>query len=171
MKKLNLIALVLCILGCSTNQTQKNNLKDSLRNAIRENYRSHFGAKEESWRLKYSKPISDSIIHRYLEKKSVTLDLEYIVWGCACPPFIEKNKKQWCDENKTPYIKYCFYLEPADTLNKIDKNKLIEDELYVTVTGNFYKEERFPFDFGGWDQVGVISPRKVLRYKDWKIKK
>ena len=120
--------------------------------------KSVFGAKERAWKEKYSIPIPDSEINEYLEKKQKKLELEYILWGCACPNWIEREKRIWCDKNKESYSKFCFYIEPADTLNQYEiETHFVESSRQVAISEHQRQENR-----GNFRQTQNLRKKKVI---------
>jgi hypothetical protein len=105
-----------------------------------------------------TKVISDST--NILTDKVENLELEYTVWGCACPQWIESKDNENSDKTKN-YLKLHFYIEPA--------HKTIELPIYfdafrhrLKVTGQFYEKEDYP---KGTIKMEEPMPKaKVFRY-------
>lgn len=90
--------------------------------------------------LKYTKIISDST--NKLTAKIENLEIEYTVWGCACPNWIQSKDNKDNDTTKN-YLRLHFYIEPAD--------KSLELPIYfdafrhrLKLTGQFYEREDYP---------------------------
>ena len=162
--------LVLLCLGCTPSNNKSSNTEKSSEDTTKKGRPSlsSIDRKIDSMKRKYA-PIPEAMLPQYLTTDTVSLEVSYVTWGCACPPWIMLKKRQWCDEQKESYRKYVFYLEPADTSNVIDKTKLDKDKI-LKVRGVFYKAERFPKGFRHWKQIGVISPAKVFRYHSYEVK-
>lgn len=111
---------------------------------------------------KYTKVISDST--NILMDKVENLELEYTVWGCACPQWIQSKDNENSDTKN--YLKLHFYIEPAD--------KVLELPLYfdafrhrLKVTGQFYEREDYP---QGTIEMEEPMPRaKVFRYTKFEV--
>lgn len=164
--------LVLFCLGCTTFNNKTSTTEKPLRDTTKKEYSSvsSLERKMDSMKRKYA-PIPEAMLPQYLTTDTVSLEVSYVTWGCACPPWITLKKRQWCDEQKESYRQYVFYLEPADTSNVIDTRKInLGSNKFVKVQGVFYKDERFPRGFNRWDQIGVISPAKVFRYHSYEVK-
>ncbi|WP_306567529.1 hypothetical protein [Flavobacterium lindanitolerans] len=112
---------------------------------------------------KHTKVISDST--NTLTDKVENLELEYTVWGCACPQWIQSKDNENSDTTKN-YLKRHFYIEPAD--------KALELPLYfdafrhrLKVTGQFYEREDYP---QGTIEMEEPMPRaKVFRYTKFEV--
>lgn len=111
----------------------------------------------------YTKVISDST--NILTDKVENLELEYTVWGCACPQWIQSKDNENKDTTKN-YLKLHFYIEPADKALKLPvyfdafRHKL-------KVTGQFYEREDYP-----QGTVEMEEPRpkaKVFRYTKFEV--
>jgi hypothetical protein len=107
---------------------------------------------------KYIKIISDST--NILTDKVENLELEYTVWGCACPQWIQTKDNENNDTTKN-YLKLHFYLEPA--------NKALELPIYfdpfrhrLKVTGQFYEREDYPQ--GTIETEEEMPKARVFRY-------
>ena len=107
---------------------------------------------------KYDKVISDST--NKLTDKIENLEIEYTVWGCACPNWIQTKDNEDDDTTKS-YLKLHFYIEPA--------NKSLELSIYfdafrhrLKITGQFYVKEDYPQ--GTVETEEKMSKAKVFRY-------
>lgn len=112
---------------------------------------------------KYSKVISDPT--NILNDKIENLEVEYTVWGCACPQWIQTKDNESNDTTKN-YLKLHFYIEPAD--------KTLELPIYfdafrhrLKITGQFYQREDYP---QGTVEMEEPMPRaKVFRYTNIEV--
>jgi hypothetical protein len=83
-------------------------------------------------------------------EKHITIELEYIIWGCECPNWITKEDyKKYSDTN---LIAHCFYVEPADKNTNYLENFNPEKQL-LKVTGYFEKEKRIPDDLLNSEEI------------------
>ncbi|KIC62707.1 hypothetical protein [Chryseobacterium taiwanense] len=112
---------------------------------------------------KHTKVISDST--NILTDKVENLELEYTVWGCACPQWIQSKDNENSDKTKN-YLKLHFYIEPADST--------IELPIYfdafrhrIKVTGQFYEREDYPK--GTLETEEPMPKAKVFRYKKLEV--
>lgn len=107
---------------------------------------------------KYSKVISDST--NILNDKVENLEVEYTVWGCACPQWIQTKDNKNNDTTKN-YLKLHFYIEPAD--NKLELPIYFDAFRHrLKITGQFYQREDYP---QGTIEMEEPMPRaKVFRY-------
>jgi hypothetical protein len=112
---------------------------------------------------KYTKVISDST--NILTDKVENLELEYTVWGCACPQWIQSKDNENTDTAKN-YLKLHFYIEPAD--------KALELPIYfdafrhrLKVTGQFYEKEDYPQ--GTIEMEEPMPKAKVFRYTNFEV--
>lgn len=107
---------------------------------------------------KYNTVISDST--NKLTEKIEDLEIEYTVWGCACPNWI-RTKDNKNDDTANNYLSLHFYIEPSD--------KSLELPIYfdasinkLKLTGQFYEREDYP---QGTLQTEEPMPKaKVFRY-------
>jgi hypothetical protein len=107
---------------------------------------------------KYTKVMSDST--NKLTNKVENLEIEYTVWGCACPNWIQTKDNIDNDTTKN-FLKFHFYIEPA--------NKTLELPIYfdaskhkLKVSGQFYEREDYPQ--GTIEIEGPMPKAKVFRY-------
>ena len=107
---------------------------------------------------KYTKVISDST--NKLTDKIENLEIEYTVWGCACPNWIQTKDNINNDTTKN-YLKLHFYIEPA--------NNTLELPIYfdafkhrLKITGQFYEREDYPQ--GTIEMEEKMPKAKVFRY-------
>lgn len=112
---------------------------------------------------KYTKVISDSTNN--LTDKVENLELEYTVWGCACPQWIQSKDNENNDSTKK-YSKLHFYIEPAE--------KTLELPIYfdafrhrLKVTGQFYEREDYPQ--GTIEMEEPMPKAKVFRYTKFEV--
>lgn len=113
---------------------------------------------------KYTKVISDST-NRLIDKVK-KLEVQYTVWGCACPQWIKTKDSIQQNNEKTNYIDYHFYLEPAD--------ETLELPIYfdafrhrLKVTGQFYEREDYPQ--GTIEMEEPMPKAKVFRYTKFEL--
>ncbi len=111
----------------------------------------------------YSKVISDST--NILTNKVENLEVEYTVWGCACPQWIQSKDNANNDTTKN-YLKLHFYIEPAD--------KSLELPIYfdafrhrLKITGQFYQRKDYPQ--GTIEMEEPMPKAKVFRYSKIEI--
>jgi hypothetical protein len=112
---------------------------------------------------KYVKVISDST--NKLSDKIENLEIEYTVWGCACPNWIQTKDNIDNDTTKN-YLKLHFYIEPSD--------KTLELPIYfdafrhrLKVTGQFYEREDYPQ--GTIEMEEKMPKAKVFRYTNLEV--
>lgn len=106
----------------------------------------------------YTKVISDPT--NKLTDKVENLEIEYTIWGCACPQWI-KSKDLKSNDTTVKFIDKHFYIEPADSTLKIP----IYFQPYrhkVKVTGQFYEREDYPK--GTIEMEEPMPKAKVFRY-------
>lgn len=111
----------------------------------------------------YDKVISDST--NKLTNKIENLEVEYTVWGCACPNWIQTKDNIDNDTTKN-YLKLHFYIEPA--------NKTLELPIYfdafrhrLKITGQFYEREDYPQ--GTIEMEEKMPKAKVFRYSKLEV--
>ncbi|OJJ21501.1 hypothetical protein BKI52_13225 [marine bacterium AO1-C] len=114
----------------------------------------------------YGKPIPDSLLVNYLEKDTLELKLDYIVWGCPCPPWVEQTKRNFVYTRKSPEDDVRLYIEAATPSIRLDLSKFnAAGKYYALVKGVFYKEKRFPKEvIDQWNEEPFPYPAKVFRY-------
>jgi hypothetical protein len=112
---------------------------------------------------KYDKIISDST--NKLTDKIENLEIEYTVWGCACPNWIQTKDNEDNDTTKS-YLKLHFYIEPA--------SKSLELPIYfdafrhrLKITGQFYVNEDYPQ--GTIEMEEKIPKAKVFKYSKLEV--
>ena len=107
---------------------------------------------------KYTKVISDST--NILTTRVENLELEYTVWGCACPQWIKSKDNENSDTTKN-YLKLHFYIEPAD--NTLELPIYFDAFRHrIKVTGQFYEKEDYPQ--GTIEMEEPMPKAKVFRY-------
>jgi hypothetical protein len=97
----------------------------------------------------------------FLTDKQQTLQLNYIVWGCACANWITPaDAAKYKDDS---LAEHCIFIEPA--------NKDLELPLYfepkrhfIKVTGQFYIRPDYPK--GTIQGEEHLDKAKVFRYQD-----
>ena len=107
---------------------------------------------------KIRKTISDST--NKLIDKVENLEVDYTVWGCACPQWIRTKENESNDTTKN-YLSLHFYLEKA--------NKQLELPIYfdpfrhkLKVQGKFYEREDYPQ--GTIEMEEQMPKAKVFQY-------
>jgi hypothetical protein len=147
MTRLLIIIIILC--SCSTNSNKLNQEKLKVDSSIA---------------IRELKIISDST--NQLETKVQKLELEYIIWGCACANWITHSDRLKYDTGGL--AKHCIFIEPADknfffpASFEPEKNKII-------VKGSFYVREDYPK--GTIETEEQLEKAKVFRYTEFKIVK
>ena len=107
---------------------------------------------------KYNKIISDST--NKLTDKIENLEIEYTVWGCACPNWIETKDNKDNDTTKN-YLKLHFYIEPAN--NSLELPSYFDAFRHkLKMTGQFYEREDYPQ--GTIEMEEKMPKAKVFRY-------
>jgi hypothetical protein len=113
---------------------------------------------EQQTETRYGKVISDST--NKLINKTESLEVEYTLWGCACPNWIQTKDNTNNDTTKN-YFKLHFYIEPA--------TKALELPIYfdafrhrLQITGQFYEREDYPQ--GTIEGEEKIPKANVFRY-------
>ena len=108
---------------------------------------------------KYDKVISDST--NRLTSKIENLEVEYTVWGCACPNWIRTEDNTSLNDTTENYLSLHFYIEPAD--------EFLELPIYfnpfehrLKITGQFYEREDYPQ--GTVEMEEPMPKAKVFRY-------
>lgn len=106
----------------------------------------------------YIKVVSDST--NKLTGKIENLEIEYTVWGCACPNWIQAKDNINNDTTKN-FLKLHFYIEPA--------NNSLELPIYfdafrhsLKVSGQFYERENY--SQGTIEMEEKMPKAKVFRY-------
>ncbi len=100
-----------------------------------------------------------------LDKRIEKLELEYIVWGCACANWITPSDyKKYSDSG---LASHCIFIEPADTTNLFPDTSFQFDKNNILVTGQFYINEDYPK--GTFETEEKLEKAKVFRYTTLKI--
>ena len=89
---------------------------------------------------KYNKVISDST--NTLNGKIEDLEIDYTVWGCACPTWI-RTRDNVRNDTIRDYLKLHFYIEPANKSLELP-NRFDAFKHKLKVTGQFYQKEDYP---------------------------
>lgn len=105
--------------------------------------------------------ISDST--NTLTGKNQILELKYIVWGCACAPWVELSNAK-----KSPLTDHCIYIEEKDSTLLIP-NDFDPSEDKIVVRGQFYKKPDFPKGTPETEEPMVKAP--VFSYDRLRIEK
>lgn len=100
-----------------------------------------------------------------LDGKVQKLELEYIVWGCACANWITpKDYKKYEDSGLS---QHCIFIESADTTKHFPDSTFQFDINNIVVTGQFYIKEDYPK--GTYETEEPLGKAKVFRYTELKI--
>ena len=94
-----------------------------------------------------------------LETKVETLELEYIVFGCACANWIKKE--DFKNDNGKLNLEHYIFIEPANTKLKLP-NEFDAFKDRIRVTGQFYKNKDYPK--GTIKGEENLERAKVFRY-------
>lgn len=105
-----------------------------------------------------STDISDST--NVLTDKVETLEVEYTVWGCACPNWIRTADAENPDTTKS-YLSLHFYIEPA-TKSLVLPSHFDAYTHTLKLTGSFYQREDYPQ--GTIELEEPLPKAKVFRY-------
>lgn len=107
---------------------------------------------------KYAKVISDPT--NQLNGQTENLEVEYTVWGCACPNWIQTTDNVNRDTTQN-YLSQHFYIEPANkSLELPDEFDAAKHQLKLT--GQFYVREDYPQ--GTIEMEEPMPKAKVFRY-------
>jgi len=107
---------------------------------------------------KYTKVISDST--NKLSGKIENLEVEYTVWGCACPQWIQ-TKDLNSKDTTIKFIHLHFYIEPAD--RELDLPIYFDAFRHrLKIEGQFY--ERKDYAQGTVEMEEPMPKAKVFRY-------
>ena len=112
---------------------------------------------------KSNRVISDST--NKLIDKIEQLEVEYTVWGCACPNWIQTKDNQNNDTTKD-YLSLHFYIEPADKSLKLPTN-FDAHKHKLKIKGQFYEKEDYPQ--GTIEMEEPMAKAKVFRYSELTI--
>lgn len=138
-----LLSIILLFTACSTNPNKVDKAQSSQDTFPKQSYQG--------------KDISDPT--NTLSGKTETLELNYIVWGCACANWVTNADFKKYQDNKL--AEHCIFIEPA--------NKELELPLYfdpgrhfIKVTGQFYVKPDYPK--GTVQGEELLDKQKVFRY-------
>ena len=99
-----------------------------------------------------------------LTGKLENLELEYIVWGCACANWIPVADKIKYEDSGL--AKHCIFIEPADsTLNIPVSFDPLKQR--IKINGQFYLQQGFPI--GTLEGEEHLEKAKVFRYTSLKV--
>ena len=143
--KIVTLSFLLFIISCSDNST--NSKKDKL-----------VKLDEVSLNPLRGKIISDST--NILEPKIERLELEYILWGCACANWITPADRIKYDTNGL--AEHCIFIEPADSNLKLSDSTFQYDKENIKVTGQFYVRRDYPK--GTIELEEHLDKAKVFRF-------
>ena len=100
-----------------------------------------------------------------LEKKVQKLELEYILWGCACANWVTlSDYKKYSDSGLATH---CIFIEPADTTKNFPDSIFQFDKNNLLVIGQFYIKEDYPK--GTFETEEKLEKAKVFRYTSLKV--
>lgn len=102
----------------------------------------------------YKKDSTNSLSSIYQKLK-----LDYVVWGCACAPWIEYKYRS---DTSISLSDSCFFIEPANGVNiSLDSfNQLL-------IIGQFYTKKDYPKNFLKNEEP--VNKSRVFQYKSAKI--
>jgi hypothetical protein len=100
-----------------------------------------------------------------LDAKVQKLELEYILWGCACANWI--TPEDYIKYQDSGLAQHCLFIEPADTTKLFPDSLFQFDKNNIVVAGQFYIKEDYPK--GTYETEEQLSKAKVFRYTDIKI--
>lgn len=100
-----------------------------------------------------------------MEKKILTLELEYIAWGCACANWITPEDRLRFENNKL--AEHCIFIEPADTALKLPDSTFQVDKENILLTGQFYVRKDYPQ--GTIETEEQLEKARVFRFTKIKI--
>lgn len=113
----------------------------------------------------YKQDISDP--NNKLTGNVQTLELQYIIWGCACANWVETSVYEESEKNGT-LAKKSIFLEPANKELELPDN-FIPSENKVIVVGRFYKKPDYPK--GTPESEEKLEKAPVFRYTKMTIEK
>ena len=101
-----------------------------------------------------------------LETKIETLELDYVVFGCACANWIKKEDLE--KDNGKLNIEHYFFIEPANSkLELPDEFDAFKNR--IKVTGQFYKNKDYPKGMKKGEEN--IERAKIFRYNKIELTK
>jgi len=111
--------------------------------------------------IKYSRHLADTT--NVLSGTTRSLELEYIVWGCACAPWIESKYRE---DTTISFVDSCFFLESSKNKEE-DLSNFDLSRHKIQVVGQFYTRPDYP----NWlvESEEPISKSRVFRYSKLKI--
>ncbi len=112
---------------------------------------------------KYNKVISDST--NKLTDEIEQLEVEYTVWGCACPNWIQTKYNQ-NNDSTVNYLSLHFYIEPANKSLELPANFDAEKNK-LKIKGQFYEKEDYPQ--GTVEMEEPMPKARVFRYTELTI--
>jgi hypothetical protein len=99
-----------------------------------------------------------------LENKFQKIELEYIVWGCACANWI--TPKDLIKYQDSGLAKHCIFIEPADCALELPGN--FQPQLQkIIVEGQFYVRADYPR--GTIQTEETLEKAKVFTYTKIKV--
>lgn len=100
-----------------------------------------------------------------LSDKVETLEVQYTVWGCACPNWIRIKDAESNDTTRN-YLGLHFYIEPADESPGLPNN-FDAFKQHLKLTGQFYEKEDYPQ--GTPETEEPLPKARVFRYTKMEI--
>ena len=119
----------------------------------------------DSGKIIRKKDISDP--NNKLTGKIETLELQYVVWGCACANWVKVGKYEEYQNNGILSIKTIF-IEPAEKKLELPKN-FDPFKHKIVVKGQFYIKPDYPK--GTPETEEILKKAPVFRYTSITIKK
>ena len=111
------------------------------------------------------KIISDST--NILELGIKKLELEYVLWGCACANWITPVDRIKYDTSGLE--EHCIFIEPADSSLELPDSTFKYDKENIKVTGQFYVRKDYPK--GTVEMEEPLGKAKVFRFTKIEIVK
>jgi hypothetical protein len=138
-----LLPIILLLTACSTNQNKVDKAQNSKDTLLRQN----------SERKDISDPTNT------LSGKTETLELDYIVWGCACANWATPSDFKKYQDNKL--AEHCIFIEPAN--NDLELPMYFDPgRHFIKVTGQFYVRPDYPK--GTIQGEEQLDKARVFRY-------
>ena len=116
----------------------------------------------------FQRIVSDS--NKLVEMDTVTLELEFLLWGCDCPNWISitDNLNAQNDSNIS-LIDYSIYLQSFETKLEFWDSTFNFESDKVIVKGSFLDKEGFPFRKD--EQEEPMKKARVFEFFEIKIEK
>lgn len=104
-------------------------------------------------------PAQRGIKGRCLVPKVDTLKVEYIAWGCYCPPWSTEEVRHKYSRNPDQRARHCIFIEPATPAQELPEDFVNNPTRFdVRVVGQFYARRAYPegllpYEAGGWARI------------------